>query len=243
MDNEFFTWVTQETEKRGWSDSELARRAGMSPAALSLVLSEQRKISLSFCKGIARAFGESPEKVLRLAGLLPPEPKPVVDEDQLLTIYRLLSPQQRQYMLDSARGLASRMEPADQWAITVIRDKKEPYIVPIRDEATVPTDEEIMDALQVLDEPERIFVYDFIQWRLWEQQQRRDSDGERRRYSQKEIWDWFKTLSPAAQRGYFLNALEQLRMQGIDLPILTPLGSVSGNPDNAIKKQPSDEAT
>jgi transcriptional regulator with XRE-family HTH domain len=193
MENDFFTWITEETEKRGWGYSELGRKAGLSPATLSLVLSGQRKVSLSFCKGIAKAFGEPPEKILRLAGLLPPEPAPAKNEDQFLAVFRLLTAQQQNFLLDSARGLQGQPRPSNG-SVTIIRDRSEPYAVPIQDNAAVPTDEEIMDALVLLDEAERIFVFDYIQWRLFEQAQRRNSSGKRRRTDEQKQAEWQQAI-------------------------------------------------
>ena len=47
------------------------RRAGLSQTAVSNVISGNRKAGPEFCVKVARAFGVPPEKVLRLAGILP----------------------------------------------------------------------------------------------------------------------------------------------------------------------------
>jgi hypothetical protein len=91
----FIKWIIAEKDKRGWDDSMLAARANLSPAIMSLVLSEQRKPGLSFCKGIAKAFNEPPENILRMAGLLPPLPAGENSPwlDRLMTVVKRLSPQ------------------------------------------------------------------------------------------------------------------------------------------------------
>jgi transcriptional regulator with XRE-family HTH domain len=71
MDCDFVTWLTREMEERGWSNSELARRAGMVPSAVSQVISGTRSPGYEFCVKIARPLDQPPETVLRLAGLLP----------------------------------------------------------------------------------------------------------------------------------------------------------------------------
>lgn len=93
-------WVNSELDKRGWSKRELARRAGLSHATVSKVMSGQNKITFDFCAAIARAFNEPPEMVFRLAGLLPPLPDsadPVVQK--LEHIVSMLSPTQRRELL------------------------------------------------------------------------------------------------------------------------------------------------
>jgi hypothetical protein len=93
--SDFIKWIITEKDKRGWDDSMLAARANLSPAIMSLVLSEQRKPGLSFCKGIAKAFNEPPENILRMAGLLPPLPAGENSPwlDRLMTVVKRLSPQ------------------------------------------------------------------------------------------------------------------------------------------------------
>jgi transcriptional regulator with XRE-family HTH domain len=106
MAKDLFTWITGEVNKRGWTNSELARRAGISPSTLSLVLSGDRKPGISFCVGVARAFDELPEKVLRLAGLIPPLPAPEdegVNYEQLWDVVKNMSAQERQNVFEYAR--------------------------------------------------------------------------------------------------------------------------------------------
>jgi len=98
---EFSTWLMQELEKRGWSNSELARRANVVPSTISMIISGSAKPGVDACLGIARAFGESPVKVFRLAGLLPP-----LDT--------------RKELLDEALALFDKLNAADQARIIVI---------------------------------------------------------------------------------------------------------------------------
>lgn len=72
MQNNFVTWLTEEMESRGWNNSELARRAGLVPSAISQVISGTRSPGYELCVKVARAFGIPPETVLRRARLLPP---------------------------------------------------------------------------------------------------------------------------------------------------------------------------
>lgn len=71
MDTDFALWLIAEMDRRGWTNSELSRRAGIVPSTLSKVISGQNSPGLDFCLGVARAFGYPPERVLRESGLLP----------------------------------------------------------------------------------------------------------------------------------------------------------------------------
>jgi len=101
MENEFSTWLTTEMNRRGWSNSELARRAEIVPSAISMVISGHRGPGLDLCVGLSRAFKIPPEDVLRKAGLLPPLPLPDDPTLQELFAYcKRLSPQARKEILE-----------------------------------------------------------------------------------------------------------------------------------------------
>lgn len=70
----FNQWILNQLEYRGWSQAELARRAGIADATLSRIIAGTRQTGPDAALAIARALGERPEKVFRLAGLLPPGP-------------------------------------------------------------------------------------------------------------------------------------------------------------------------
>ena len=68
---EFSDWLTRELGERGWSNSELARRAGVVPSTVSMAISERNQPGEKLCRGIAHAFGIPPIEVFQLAGILP----------------------------------------------------------------------------------------------------------------------------------------------------------------------------
>lgn len=102
--NELLTWLNTEIGNRGWSNNELARRAGMSSAGLSKVMTGRNAITWDFCYRVAQALKEPPEKIFRLAGLLPPAAS---ERDQLiqelLEIARKLDATDRDELLAYAR--------------------------------------------------------------------------------------------------------------------------------------------
>ena len=83
-------WLTGEVERRGWSLRELGRRSGLSGAVISDVARGQQRPGLRFCVQIAGALGLPPEGVLRRAGLLPPLPPAVEEEQEAVVMLRQL---------------------------------------------------------------------------------------------------------------------------------------------------------
>jgi transcriptional regulator with XRE-family HTH domain len=102
--NKLSSLITSELETRGWSMRELGRRAGVSHAQISNVVSGSAKPGADFCLSVARAFRMPPEKVLRLGGLLPPLPGPEDDLvlKELLEVTKQLAPDGRQEVLEYA---------------------------------------------------------------------------------------------------------------------------------------------
>jgi transcriptional regulator with XRE-family HTH domain len=105
---DFKAWLSVELAKREWSQRKFALKSGISQALVSMVLAGDAKPTADFCTKAAQALNESPEKVLRIAELLPPtdENDPALIE--ILDIVRTLSPQQREQLLEFARFLRQK---------------------------------------------------------------------------------------------------------------------------------------
>lgn len=104
MSEELRAWLSEELERRHWSHRELARRVGLSQGLVSQTLAGDRSPSNNFCLKVAQALGEAPEKLFRLAGILPPsEDDPTITE--LNDMIRNMTPEQRKDMLKYARYL------------------------------------------------------------------------------------------------------------------------------------------
>jgi transcriptional regulator with XRE-family HTH domain len=67
----FPDWLERELGVRGWNLSDLARRAEVSDATISRILSGTRNAGPEVCVAIAQALNYAPELVFRRAGLLP----------------------------------------------------------------------------------------------------------------------------------------------------------------------------
>ena len=100
-------WLEGQLEERGWSSSELARRAGISQSSVSNVLTGKQIPGLEFCKGVAKALDVRTEELLEQAGHLPPMPAPVVEEREALRLLRGLSGPMRGVALSLLRALGS----------------------------------------------------------------------------------------------------------------------------------------
>jgi len=68
----FVEWLESQLTSRGWKRSELARRANVTPTAISDVLNGRRSPGPELCNAIASGLKLPPEFVFRRAGLLPP---------------------------------------------------------------------------------------------------------------------------------------------------------------------------
>lgn len=105
MVNDFVSWLISEMNSRGWSNSELARRAGVVPSTISLLVTGKSNPGEDLCTGIARAFRITPEEVFRRAGLLPP----LLDTDNDPNITRVVEYLRRMSQSDRAEILAYTM--------------------------------------------------------------------------------------------------------------------------------------
>lgn len=104
-------WINSKLNELGWSQREMARKAGLSHAIISKVISGQVNPTRDFCAAIAGALGERPEKVFRIAGLLPPVEGPLdldADEGELIRLYRAMTPDNRDSLLVVAEQFSSR---------------------------------------------------------------------------------------------------------------------------------------
>ena len=113
MSSRLRAWLSEELNTRGLSQGELARRCNISQSLISRTLSGDISPSADFCIKVAEALGVSPEYLLRLAEILPPES--AVSEDatlqELIEVAKNLSPENRQELLDYARFKYQQQKP------------------------------------------------------------------------------------------------------------------------------------
>jgi transcriptional regulator with XRE-family HTH domain len=104
-------WLEVELAKRAWKPADLARAAHLPDATISNILNFNRKAGSDVCNAIAKALDEPPEKIFRLAGILPPLPPPVEEEREAIGILRNLPPDLRVVALRMLRSLLPETAP------------------------------------------------------------------------------------------------------------------------------------
>ena len=106
--DDFGVWLLDQINERGWTQAELARRAKVSRAAISLILSEGRRPGHEVSAAIARAFNIPPEQVFQAAGILEYK-SPTTDQlDELMHLAVQLTDADRDLLIDTARMLLER---------------------------------------------------------------------------------------------------------------------------------------
>lgn len=107
MATQFADWLLAELESRGMTQSELARKGGISQAGIAHVIAGDRKPGPKICKAIARAFSIPEEEVMRRAGLMSSAPKTggkrVEMLERLAHIAAQLPPREVEFLIDSAQ--------------------------------------------------------------------------------------------------------------------------------------------
>ena len=101
--NKFTNWLNNELDKQGWTQSELARRAGLSRGTLSNITSGSKGIGEETCRAIARAFNVPPETVFRAAGILPNNPGMDEDYEELKHIFNQMTDEEQEEFLAQGR--------------------------------------------------------------------------------------------------------------------------------------------
>jgi transcriptional regulator with XRE-family HTH domain len=98
-------YLEDQLQRRTWRPADLARAAGVPDATISHILKGSRRAGPDVCNAIARALNEPPEKIFRLAGLLPSLPRSVEEEREAVRILRALPPDMRAVAMRLLRSL------------------------------------------------------------------------------------------------------------------------------------------
>jgi transcriptional regulator with XRE-family HTH domain len=103
MNASFADWLLDEMNKQGLSQATLARKAGVSRAAISNVINGTRGLGVELCTAIAFAFGIPPETVFRAAGILPNRPGTDEDFEELKHLFSQMSEEEQEEFLAIGR--------------------------------------------------------------------------------------------------------------------------------------------
>lgn len=114
MSKKFPEWLNDVLREKDWSQSELARRAGVSRATISDVILGQEKPGRKLCMGIASALNIPAEEVFRIAGLLPKKPEQNERSLELTHLFNMMTEANREDTLDYARMKLQKQEREDK---------------------------------------------------------------------------------------------------------------------------------
>lgn len=106
----FGDWLRTQLVAKGWSQADLARTMGRRPIVISNWISGRQRPTPRSCEAISQALDVSYAVVLRHAGHPVPDDMLVPDEmeDQLVSSWRQLSPEQREGVLEFVLHLRAK---------------------------------------------------------------------------------------------------------------------------------------
>lgn len=103
MPHEFWEWLDAVIEQYGPSERKFAEKVGIAPSVISKARTNTQPMSWEACKAIAEFVGIPPEKVFRLAGLLPKPPDWQPEFDEWMGLFQDLPEEDRAELLAIAR--------------------------------------------------------------------------------------------------------------------------------------------
>ncbi len=99
----FGEWLSQELASRNMRPVDLAKISGVSKAVISRALSGDRLPAADTLVDIARGLKVPPEKILEVAGVLPPKPKAENETQEFILLFQSLPPDKRKAVLEFLR--------------------------------------------------------------------------------------------------------------------------------------------
>lgn len=101
MGNGLVKLLNEELTKRNLSNRDAAKAIGISHPTLGIVLSGEQP-SFETCQKLSKFLRMPLVSILSLAGLLPNVPESTAEEEQLLYLFRQMTPEQRRDVLEYA---------------------------------------------------------------------------------------------------------------------------------------------
>lgn len=105
----FTQWLTEQLKNKGWSQADLAKKAGISRGTVTNLLTGNRKPGPDACTAIAHALNLPPTTVFRKAGLLPEKPESNFLIDKLIHLVSKLPQEEIEDLADSAEAKLERL--------------------------------------------------------------------------------------------------------------------------------------
>ena len=106
----FAEWLNDKMQERSWSQSELARRSGLSQATVSMVLSGDRSPGPEFLLGVSDALNVPEIIVFQKAGILPDDSLSTPNSREASFLFRQLSDRQQKDLLAMMRALVEEKQ-------------------------------------------------------------------------------------------------------------------------------------
>ena len=100
----FISWLESELNKRDWTPSDLARKAGLRAASVTRVLDGTRNAGPDVSLAIARALNLPDVMVFRRAGLLSSKSEIEPEVEEAMHLFQQLEEDQREFVLRSMRA-------------------------------------------------------------------------------------------------------------------------------------------
>ena len=94
--SDFARWLQEQLNTTGMTQAELARKSGVTRAAINGILTGIRGPGPDLCSAIASALGYSPEHVFRVAGLLPKVDETTTEYEKWKDTLARLNPENRE---------------------------------------------------------------------------------------------------------------------------------------------------
>lgn len=108
VDMEFKDWLNQVLIEKGWSQSDLARAAGLQRGTVSNLLNNVRQPGAEICKSLSEALDIELITVYEKAGLLPKSPPETEQQRQLVYLFNQLPDDEKQRLVEYAGFLKSQ---------------------------------------------------------------------------------------------------------------------------------------
>lgn len=105
---EFVEWLRAELDKRNLGIREAATIVGVSHPTISDILTNEKRPSFDTVMALAAAFRKDPVSLLRLAGLLPPQPEATPKTDELDHLANMLGEEDLQDVIEYAKMRLAR---------------------------------------------------------------------------------------------------------------------------------------
>lgn len=187
----FAKWLKGVLEDRGIRPSKLADDAGVARSTITRLLKGEIYPTDDTYSKIAKALGEPPDKILRLANRLPAINEPDALEQDLLNRFRSLPRQEQRFIIQILNNLHGRNTP--DMAVAEPKQDGRGQEILSEEPSLTPTDEHIMDIFKNLNNFWRTMVYNFARWALGEQLNPANSTG-RRQPSPEKLAEWQRDL-------------------------------------------------